>query len=265
MAKTDSCGLMAHLETQQTAWGNIGRELISVDMPCQYTELMPGICWGHTTELFTPAFWKYHSLMQRAQNRYLNHRLGRSLTEEVAVCVLGGYGMPAELGLAAFERLRDLQLIDGTASAYALEEQLAIPFTVSGRKRRYRFPKQKARYLSSALKEIRAEQHPKTSVALRDFLTTLNGVGPKTASWVVRNYLAANDVAILDIHIIRAGVEIGLFDPNADPNRHYFALERRFLDFCLAIGEPASIVDAIMWDYMRRIWRKAPSNTSTTR
>ncbi|MDZ3993341.1 hypothetical protein PspTeo4_24872 [Pseudomonas sp. Teo4] len=41
--------------------------------------------------------------------------------------------------------------------------------------------------------------------ALRDWLLELPGIGYKTASWVARNWLDADDVAILDIHILRAG------------------------------------------------------------
>ena len=94
---------------------------------------------------------------------------------------------------------------------------------------------------------------PSEALELRNFLTTLNGIGPKTASWVVRNHLDADEVAILDVHIIRAGVHIGLYDQTVDPARHYYSMERQFLDFCLAIEERASLVDAIMWDYMRRL------------
>jgi endonuclease III len=40
---------------------------------------------------------------------------------------------------------------------------------------------------------------------------SLPGIGPKTASWIARNWLDADDVAILDIHIMRVGQVIGLF------------------------------------------------------
>ena len=127
------------------------------------------------------------------------------------------------------------------------------PFLVGGKRRRYRFPRQKAKYLSSALKSLLEQSVPEDSVALRDHLTTLKGVGPKTASWVVRNHLGANDVAILDVHIIRAGIHMGLYETAANPAQHYHKMERIFLDFCNAIEEPSSLVDAIMWDYMRRL------------
>lgn len=85
----------------------------------------------------------------------------------------------------------------------------------------------------------------------------LRGIGPKTASWIVRNHLGADDVAILDVHITRACVAAGVFPEDADPRRDYFGLETRFLAFCAAIDEPARRLDAIMWDCMRRISRRS--------
>ena len=46
----------------------------------------------------------------------------------------------------------------------------------------------------------------------------------------------------------------GVFPKGVDPVRNYFEMEERFLEFCVAIDEPPSRLDAIMWDYMRRIY-----------
>ncbi|MGK7863061.1 hypothetical protein [Falsiroseomonas sp. E2-1-a4] len=64
----------------------------------------------------------------------------------------------------------------------------------------------------------------------------LNGIGPTTASWIARNWLGAASVAILDIHVIRAGQLIGLFEQEVRLPRDYFGMERRFLDFAEAVG-----------------------------
>ena len=244
----------------QMAWGHDGEGYLSVQLPCHYTELMPGISWGYVDELFTPAFWKYQSYIKRACRQHYNHRLGHSLMEEVSACLLGGYGMPAELGMAAFLRLRDQRLLCGTASDEDIETALSLPFLIFGKPRKYRFARQKARYLSATLSALHKASLPEHPKDLRDYLTTLHGIGPKTASWVVRNHFGSDDVAILDVHIIRAGIVVGLFDKKADPNRNYYDLEDRFLAFCRALKEPASLLDAIMWDYMRRIGPTASAN-----
>lgn len=247
----------------QVAWTYSGRQLHSLEIPSASAEIMPGVVWGCATELFTPAFWKYQSAgFQRRVDRN-SFRLGNTITEELAVCLLGGFGMPAELGLAAFHRLRDRSLLAAEVRQEEIERALSEPFHIGNRQRRYRFPKQKARYLWHALQMTGAL--PEAPRQLRDFLVRLPGIGPKTASWVVRNHYACDEVAILDVHILRAGVAMGLFLPGADPARDYFKLEARFLQFCGAIGEPASLVDSLMWDYMRRIGPTAINRTHVQR
>jgi thermostable 8-oxoguanine DNA glycosylase len=78
-------------------------------------------------------------------------------------------------------------------------------------------------------------------------LLQLPGVGYKTASWIARNWLDADDVAILDIHIMRAGALGGFLDPRLSVQHDYLALEAQFLQFGRAIGVLPSELDAVMW------------------
>lgn len=235
-----------------------GEAQFSFELPPPAAEVLPGIFWGCASELFTPAFWKYQSKTSRAYSSPDSFRLGRTLIEEIAVCLLGGHGLPAELGLAAFYRLRELQLLRPGVDQSELEQALSEPLQLGERTRRYRFPRQKARFLWHALQVVEVLPPSMSPRRLRDHLTTVTGIGPKTASWIVRNHFGTDDVAILDVHILRAGAVMGLFSADADPARNYFELEDRFLEFCDAIDEPASRVDALMWDYMRRIGPTAP-------
>ena len=244
---------MGSAQSIQTAWESRGDYFNAIELPSPEIEVVPGVFWGKAEDLLSPAFWKYQAAARRETVHDNDYRLGRSLLEEVSVCLLGGYGMPAELGLAAFERLQSLDLLDGHGSQSDIETALTEPFEMNGRLRRYRFARQKSRYLASSLNQLRHAILPHCEKQCRDYLTTLDGIGPKTASWIVRNHFASDDIAILDIHIIRAGIVIGLFEPTADPARRYFQLEARFLEFCRGLGEPASLVDALMWDFMRRI------------
>jgi thermostable 8-oxoguanine DNA glycosylase len=122
---------------------------------------------------------------------------------------------------------------------------------------KYRFAAQRAAYLARALSMLTAVEEPELSdVALRNALLKLPGVGPKTASWIVRNRRASNEVAILDVHIVRACKIMGVFPHAADPTRSYFELEERFLEFCQATGASASSMDAVMWSTMRALSQK---------
>jgi thermostable 8-oxoguanine DNA glycosylase len=215
--------------------------------------VLPGIRWGAFDELLTPAYWRGQAWQHEIIGTYERLKLGRNLVEEVAACLLGGFGMKAEIGLAAFARLRDRGLLAGAPSVLELEPALAEPFSIRGVSRHYRFPRQKARYLSICLERLEAFSEPSDDADFRDRLAELPGIGLKTASWIVRNYRASNCVAVIDVHILRAGRHIDLFSPDMEPQRHYRALEDSFLRFAAALGAAAGMLDGLIWDYMRRL------------
>ena len=125
---------------------------------------------------------------------------------------------------------------------------LQEPIEVEGHHVRYRFANQKSRYLYEALKKLSIENPPLNSgKALRNWLLSIPGIGYKTASWIARNWLDADDVAILDIHILRAGLLGNFFESNLTVERHYLELEEQFIRFSEGLGVKASELDALMW------------------
>ena len=58
-------------------------------------------------------------------------------------------------------------------------------------------------------------------------------------------------MAIIDIHVVRAGQVAGVFDPGWEPQRHYRQLEDAFLRLAAAIDVDAALLDAVMWEQMR--------------
>ncbi len=223
-------------------------------LPGPGEEVMPGVTWGAFDEFFTPAFWKARLWIDGDDSPMMEYAIGRSLREEVAACLLGGFGMPAEIGLAAFERVRDRHLLNGAAPAFLIEDALREPLTVAGRRVKYRYPVVKSRFVSTAMERLNREQMPSNSPrAVRDWLVTFPGIGPKTASWITRNFLHTDDVAILDVHVIRAGVLMGLFSPANKIPRDYFSMEARLLAFARGLGVQLSKFDSVLWCYMRRM------------
>jgi len=218
-------------------------------------EIMPGVLWGDPDVLFTPAFWLGQYWMREDTGLHSRpHALGQTLEEEVVACLLGGYGIPAEVGLAAFVRLKSRGLIshEGTKSDLILRS-LAEPLTVSGRPVNYRFSSQKARYVVAALRVLHERPAPLNSaLSLRQYLLGLPGVGFKIASWVVRNWLGSSEVAILDIHLVRAGRLMNLFSASDDVARNYLNMEERFLKLADAMQARAADLDALIWFEMRR-------------
>lgn len=229
-----------------------GHVAMQVELPDAVAEVMPGVAWGAVEAFPTPAYWAYQVLARRVIGTTIRHRLGNSLVEEVAACLLGGHGIPAEVGLAAFTRLRDCGALNGAISEAELTKQLSEPLQVGSRTIRYRFAAQKAKYVHAAMRRLTAEKAPIASGRkLRDWLTELPGIGLKTASWVARNTLDADDVAILDIHILRAGALAGFFDPDLTVERHYRALEERFIEFSRCLQVRPSELDSVMWMEMK--------------
>ena len=231
----------------------VGGRTRSLRLPAPHDQVLPGMPWGRFDTLLTPAYWRGQTWQYQLLGWYADLRLGRSLSEEVAACLLGGYGMPAELGLAAYSRLQDRGLLVAHVPAEDIEVALTEPFQLAGGRRRYRFPRQKARYLCGCLQRLENFEEPEDDLSLRDALATLPGVGLKTASWVTRNYRKSDVVAIMDVHILRAGRSLKLFPANWEPQIHYRQLESRFLTFAQAIDTPAGLLDGVMWDHMRRL------------
>lgn len=231
--------------------------LISVTktLPNEQCEVLPGILWGDCCQLFTPAFWKLqYSVYTSGGTLQHNHKLGKNIIEEVVACLLGGYGIPAEIGLMAFERLKNEGLIRSGAAHSFIFEALSTPF-ISGNNKSttYRFYNQKSKFISEFLNRDDLNSIPlNNDIELREWLLSVNGIGLKTASWITRNWLDSDNVAILDIHLLRAGKLTGFFEDISNVNRDYFSLESKYLTFCKALGVAAANLDALIWDYMKR-------------
>jgi N-glycosylase/DNA lyase len=225
--------------------------------PDPEAEVVPGVRWGRPEWVPSAAFWA--DMVSRAceqSDGFVNH--DGSLQEEVGFCLLGGYGITAEVNHAVHDRLLEEGLfVPGRRpSEREIETLLLQPVLLHGRPIRYRFPHQRARRLSVALRMIEDDPPPTgEALAFRRHLMRIPGIGPKTASWIARNWLGSDEVAILDIHIIRAGILINLFDRSMRVPRDYEVLERRFLEFCSALGARPSLLDAVMWRAMRNIGR----------
>jgi N-glycosylase/DNA lyase len=250
-------------------------------LPSENAEVMDGVDWGDAGQPFTPAYWR--ALIHQEGSTPPQLRLGTSLLEEAAACLLGGYGIPAEVGLAAFHRLKERgQLLPGTC-AVSILRSLQEPLEVAGSRVRYRFAGTKGQAVWELLERCKNDEAPMEPMALRSWLVEGRGFGLKTASWVVRNHLGCDDVAILDIHLLRAGYLMGLFPAEVSLPRDYLELERRFIELSHLMGVRASLLDACIWAQMKRsgayalemfnerrqaeqdLWRQRRASTSTKR
>lgn len=216
--------------------------------------ILPGVRYGRPDELLSPAYWAMRcTSFDASKTDSLSRHI--TLAEEVGFCLLGGFGVTMELATAFFERLKSEGAFECTAPLQeeALLRLLLEPASVDGRPSRYRFPRQRASRISKAMNSLKSiDIGVDDPVVLRDQLQAIDGIGPKTASWIARNWLGTDHVAILDIHVLRAGWAINLFDKNCRLPRDYFALERQFIMFAELLHVRASVLDAVIWSDMRK-------------
>jgi N-glycosylase/DNA lyase len=206
--------------------------------------------WGHSHELGSSAYWIDQA--RRAPTSKFN--LGETLAEEVIACVVGGYGMPARVGIAGFRALKTANLVRTAPppSATEVERVLRQPLNLGdGRMVRYRFPTQRAVRVANCLGVLASTPAPENPMDLRAWLLRLPGIGPKTASWIVRNHCASSDVAIIDIHVQRAGIAAGFFSSGWLLPRDYALFEAAFLEVARVGRVPAAALDACIWQQLQ--------------
>lgn len=214
----------------------------------------PGFDRDDYGTLYTDAFWK---LQYEANECYTGNdtpdNLEYDYIDEIVACLLGGFGFKAELGWAAFDRLKSRNLIKRGTDYNSILAALSEPLCVGSSMAHYRFPRQKAKYVSEFLGRGDLLNAPvDNDLEFRSWLLTINGIGPKTASWITRNYLRSDNVAIIDIHLYRAGVLTGFINPVLDIQRDYFEIEDCFLNYCHALDVKPSIMDMVMWMNMKK-------------
>lgn len=131
------------------------------------------------------------------------------------------------------------------------------PRRVDGSLRRYRFPVRKAELIVRARQWLMSQGNLMgTLVSLesdrerRRLVCECPGVGPKTASWLLRNLGLATDLAILDVHVIRALKSTGRINEARLP-RDYESIELIFLDWCREMEAPAAAFDLFLWEWQR--------------
>ena len=188
-----------------------------------------------------------------------------ALRQELVFCLLGGHGVSFELALSATDVVMGLCPFDPVWEpvelAGALREELASaqfdPRRKDGGFRRYRYPNRKAELLVKAREWVLAGggledtlQRRHCEFERRNWLCDCPGIGPKSASWLLRNTGHAENLAILDVHILRAMQEAGRLPPMSLP-RDYGLVEEQFVRWCEELEASVSALDLFLWEWQR--------------
>lgn len=188
------------------------------------------------------------------------------LRHELLFCLLGGHGVSYEMSASAVSAVGTLDVFapdhDGDKLAdrllAVLSEPRYDPPRSDGSPRRYRFPARKSDLILGARDWLldagtltehlacRSSEHER-----RRWLLGCPGVGPKTASWILRNTGWAYELAILDVHVLRAMSENGIATAPPTDARAYERLELQFLAWCETLGAAPAVFDLFLWEWQR--------------
>jgi thermostable 8-oxoguanine DNA glycosylase len=189
------------------------------------------------------------------------------LERELLFCLLGGFGITYEHDRSATEIVATLapfadfwndgELLDALVAT--LSQAQFEPARRDGSPRRYRYPMRKARLIVDARRWVL--QHGPLAIRLaelpdcrsrREFLCDCPGFGLKSASWLLRNVGLGSQLAIIDIHILRALADVGRVPRDVRLPRDYEAAEKAFLDWCIELAAPPPAFDLFLWAWQRQ-------------
>ena len=188
------------------------------------------------------------------------------IEDELLFCLLGGFGITYEHGRSACDTIRQLRPFSDEWNDHDLFEAIVAalmrpqfePRRVDGSFRRYRFPIQKASVILKARKWVRAQEpfdehllQLDSAKDRRRFLSECPGVGFKTASWLLRNLGLGDELAIIDIHILRALVGAKRIPDGIQMPKDYDMAEEAFLAWCDELGAPSAAFDLFVWHWQR--------------
>ena len=207
--------------------------------------------WGRFDAFGSAAYWVDQTVRGHYVDRVAALACGADVVSETLFCLLGGFGITAESARAAHSVVWGVLEADPAPTAERLEDALRRP--LPGGLGRYRFPRQRAVRVADAASRLRVSPPPSEPTQLREYLLALNGIGPKTAAWIVRNVSGSAEVAIVDIWLVRALTQVGIFRPEWRVDQHYERFEAAFLQYAAHGRVPPGALDLCIWEQARRV------------
>lgn len=194
-----------------------------------------------------------------------------NLFSELVACILGS-NIKFEMAQAFTEHLDNLGLYNiaqySSFDSYEIEVAEALSQSIYHRSgdyvknQKYRFPFLKAShirrtaesiYSNNSLKSILKESHDPYS-ARNNLMERAVGIGPKQSSLFLRNIGFSDNLAILDVHVMRYMSLIGLISLNINKISslsNYEKLENVLSLYAEKMRTNMSILDTSIWVVMR--------------
>jgi N-glycosylase/DNA lyase len=184
---------------------------------------------------------------------------------ELLFCLLGGHAVSYELARSATEVCDRLDVFASGWAPDELEARLSselsaaqfLPLKRDGTPRRYRYPRRKAHLVVRARSWLLERPALTRDLPLLDderdrraYVCGCPGIGPKTASWLLRNLGYAHKLAVLDVHVLRAMVTAGVL-PSTRLPQDYEQIEASYLAWCEEIEASPAAFDLFLWEFQR--------------
>jgi hypothetical protein len=210
--------------------------------------------WRACSDLFCQAIERQTPLVRTDPER------------EILFCLLGGFGITYEHNQSAAKAVAELEPFaegwDDNELFEAIVSMLSLarfePPRRSGELRRYRFPRRKSALIVSARRWLQFHTPLDERLLVltsekdrREFLCRCPGIGPKTASWLLRNLGWAEELAVLDVHVVRALSEAGRIGHDVRLPRDYDFVEEAFVRWCRELSAPPAAFDLFVWEWQR--------------
>ncbi|KJZ64367.1 8-oxoguanine DNA glycosylase [Pseudomonas fluorescens] len=189
----------------------------------------------------------------------------RHLWWELSCCILSSQ-VPYSLAMAAADAIDEQGYLHcDEQSSERLAEQLFVllstPLEVEGKKRSYRFPRAKARYLASTWVAVTNAGGSLSALISGDvndvrawLVAHASGMGPKQASMFLRNCGVTYDLAILDRHVLNYMTAQGIYSgaqASISGLNQYGRHENKLREHAQELDCPVGLLDWAIWIVMR--------------
>lgn len=211
-------------------------------------------------------------VVAKAQNVSWQTSDEKSLWHELVACILGSRVQYEQSQAAAsyliLNGLLDVEHLKQNSQkfevdiAYALEQPIFPPITKLGG-RKYRYPKLRANYIRRTAEKIYLQDNSIRNILLScqdekdarsKIMSIAFGVGPKQASLFLRNIGYAQNLAILDTHILKYMSVVGLLPQLVQnvPSLHkYENIEQILWSYAEKFKVSLAYIDTAIWVVMR--------------
>jgi len=187
---------------------------------------------------------------------------------ELVLAILGSQNR-YEVALRFSEEIRDCNLLSSGQSMKIdiLTEQiqtiLSTALEIEEASIKYRFPNTKAKFIAynllyiqscGGLKKILSEAGDVAKIRAF-FVKEIKGIGPKQSSHFLRNVGYSNELAVLDVHILRymeiQGIISDTYNKAIGTLKQYEKLEALLIEFLKYMKYPIGFIDQAIWIVMR--------------